>query len=611
MSVDYTASVNHVAEATAQHNKLTKILADTFGYSTFRVGQEIVIEQALAKKDTLVLMPTGGGKSLCYQIPALAQDGLVLVVSPLISLMQDQVEQCRAVGINAGLVNSALTPEQIQAVFGQMHRHELDILFVAPERLLQLNFMERLQELNIGLIAVDEAHCVSHWGHDFRQDYRMLGKVREHLPYVPIMALTATADLATREDITHQLSLDNAFVHLASFDRPNIQYTVASKYKPLDQIVEFIKQRDGSGIIYCNSRKKVDEIATKLNQRGYRCGAYHAGLTTEERAQAQRDFQVDNLELMVATVAFGMGINKSNVRFVIHHDLPRSIEAYYQETGRAGRDGLPAEALLLFAERDAARIQEWIETGEGARTEVELEKFAAMQKFAEAQTCRRQVLLNYFAQYSDTQCGNCDVCLDPPQHFSALEIAQKVLSCVYRMRQQGTANQVVEVLKGRKPAKIIEFGFDKISTFGIGKNKPDEYWFNIINQLVHQGFLRIDITRYGALSLTEAAKDVLRGTFELQLAVPRLTVVSTRKATSASKNYDKVLFAKLKHLRKQLADQQDIPPFVVFSDASLMDMADQLPQTQYDFLQISGVGQVKLEKYGDDFIAAITAHCMA
>jgi ATP-dependent DNA helicase RecQ len=436
----------------------------------------------------------------------------------------------------------------------------------------------------------------------------MLGHVREKLPYVPIMALTATADLATREDIALQLQLRQPYVHVASFDRPNIQYTVASKYKPLDQIVEFIKQREGSGIIYCNSRKKVDEIAERLNQRGYRCGAYHAGLSPEQRAQAQRDFQVDNLELMVATVAFGMGINKSNVRFVIHHDIPRSIEAYYQETGRAGRDGLPAEALMLFAERDAARIQAWIETSEGGRTEVELEKFAAMQKFAEAQTCRRQILLNYFAQYSATQCGNCDVCLDPPKHFDALEVSQKVLSCVYRMRQQGTLKQIVDVLKGRKPARVVEFGFDKLSTFGIGKEKPDEYWFNIINQLVHQGFLRIDINRYGALSLTDAAKEVLRGTVNLQMAVPRLTVVSTSKSSIVNKHYDKALFAKLKHLRKRLADEQDIPPFVVFSDASLIDMASQMPQSPFDFLQISGVGQVKLEKYGSDFIALITAH---
>ncbi|MET1219212.1 MAG: DNA helicase RecQ [Glaciecola sp.] len=584
------------------------MLANTFGYSAFRVGQEVVIEKALAKQDVLVLMPTGGGKSLCYQIPSLAQEGLVLVVSPLISLMQDQVEQCRAVGIRAELINSALAPEQIQAVFGQLHRHEIDILFVAPERLMQTHFLARLEELNLGLIAVDEAHCVSHWGHDFRQDYRMLGHVREKLPYVPIMALTATADLATREDIALQLQLRQPYVHVASFDRPNIQYTVASKYKPLDQIVEFIKQREGSGIIYCNSRKKVDEIAERLNQRGYRCGAYHAGLSPEQRAQAQRDFQVDNLELMVATVAFGMGINKSNVRFVIHHDIPRSIEAYYQETGRAGRDGLPAEALMLFAERDAARIQAWIETSEGGRTEVELEKFAAMQKFAEAQTCRRQILLNYFAQYSATQCGNCDVCLDPPKHFDALEVSQKVLSCVYRMRQQGTLKQIVDVLKGRKPARVVEFGFDKLSTFGIGKEKPDEYWFNIINQLVHQGFLRIDINRYGALSLTDAAKEVLRGTVNLQMAVPRLTVVSTSKSSIVNKHYDKALFAKLKHLRKRLADEQDIPPFVVFSDASLIDMASQMPQSPFDFLQISGVGQVKLEKYGSDFIALITAH---
>ena len=586
-------------------------LKQTFGYDVFRPGQKAVIEASLAKQDCLVLMPTGGGKSLCYQVPAVINEGLTIVVSPLISLMQDQMEQCLAVGIKADLISSQLDAGQIAQVYQRLHQGLTDILFVAPERILQGHFVDRLHELNISLIAVDEAHCVSHWGHDFRQDYRYLGRLREIFPYIPIMALTATADIATRQDIQDQLNLCDPHVHLASFDRPNIRYTVIPKFKPIEQIIRFIHAHEGNGIIYCSSRNKVDEVRNKLYAKGFKCGAYHAGLSQEERAQAQRDFQNDNLDIMVATVAFGMGINKSNVRYVIHHDLPRSIEAYYQETGRAGRDGLASEALLLFDEKDAARIKQWIETSESHRIEVELEKFEAMERFGDAQTCRRQVLLNYFSELSQTQCGNCDVCLDPPQHFDGLMYAQKVLSCIYRMRQIGTTNQVVDVLKGRRPQRIIEQGHDKLSTFGIGKSKPDEYWVNIINQLIHKGYVFIDITNYAVLRLTDAAKGILRGSEPLTLAVPRLST-STKKASNTPQvSYDKELFAKLKNLRKRLADEIGKPPYVIFSDASLVDMAQNLPMEPSDFLFVSGVGQVKLERYGDQFINVITQHVMS
>lgn len=587
---------------------LHSTLQNTFGYGSFRSGQQAIIEASLVQQDCLVLMPTGGGKSLCYQLPSVINTGLTIVVSPLISLMQDQMEQCLSVGIRADMISSQLDGAAITQVYQRLHNRQTDILFVAPERILQPYFIERLTELDISLIAVDEAHCVSHWGHDFRQDYRNLGQLRQVFPYIPIMALTATADIATREDIQAQLQLKNPHVHLASFDRPNIRYTVIPKFKPLEQIIRFIHAHEGSGIVYCSSRNKVDEVRNKLYAKGFKCGAYHAGLSQEERAQAQRDFQNDNIDIMVATVAFGMGINKSNVRYVIHHDLPRSIEAYYQETGRAGRDGLASEALLLFDEKDAARIKQWIESSESHRIEVELEKFEAMERFGDAQTCRRQVLLNYFSEASQTQCGNCDVCLDPPKHFDGLECAQKVLSCIYRMRQIGTTNQVVEVIKGRKLQRIMEQGHDQLSTFGIGKDKADEYWVNIINQLIHKGYLFIDITNYAVLRLTDAAKPVLRGEQSLTLAVPRLSATNKKQQTLASVSYDKELFAKLKHLRKRLADEIGKPPYVIFSDASLVDMAQNVPMQASDFLFVSGVGQVKLERYGDQFINLITQH---
>ena len=593
----------HVLDTTPQ---LVDVLKQQFGYSQFRPGQQGVLDAALSGRDVIVLMPTGGGKSMCYQLPGFVLQGLVVVVSPLISLMQDQVAQCQGVGLRAALVNSAQAPEVTAQVYQDMHQERLDILFVAPERLLQRDFIQRLQALQIGLIAVDEAHCVSQWGHDFRQDYRRLGQLRQALPDIPMMALTATADLTTRADIEQQLNLHHPYIQLSSFDRPNIRYSVINKYKPLEQIKSFIRSQDGSGIIYCNSRKRVDEVSSKLKEQGYKVAPYHAGMESFDREYSQRLFQNDDVDVVVATVAFGMGINKSNVRYVIHYDLPRSIEGYYQETGRAGRDGLPAEAVLLFSEKDAARMQDWITQSDSPRANVELEKFSAMHRFAEAQTCRRQILLNYFAEFSADKCGNCDVCLAPPTHFPALEVAQKVLSCVYRMGMQGTANQVVDVLKGRGGQKAVEQGYNQLSTFGIGKDRSDEYWHNIIQQLVHLGYLRVNIVEYGALKLTEPSKEVLQGKVSLELAVPRTSV--GKPVFNATQNYDKALFAKLKALRKTIADEHDIPPYVVFSDASLVDMAKQLPTTQFDFLQVNGVGRVKLDKYGDAFLHVIETH---
>jgi ATP-dependent DNA helicase RecQ len=601
--------LQHQEQPSSAINQAQQLLKHTFGYDHFRDGQAQVITQVMQQKDVLVLMPTGGGKSLCYQIPAMLLPGLTIVVSPLISLMKDQVDALLTYGVNAAYINSNLSSQDMFNVYKGMQDNKYKLIYVAPERLMQLEFIQRLQGLVVSLIAVDEAHCVSHWGHDFRKDYRLLGQLKATFPYIPIMGLTATADLATRADITQQLQLQQPFIFKGSFDRPNIRYNQITKYKATDQAIAFVKQQDGSGIIYCNSRRKVDDLSIALAKQGVNCAGYHAGLEGEIRDKIQRDFIQDRIDIIVATVAFGMGIDKSNVRFVVHFDLPRSIESYYQEIGRAGRDGMPAEALLLFDEKDAARIRQWISTGENPeRNSVELQKFAAMEAFGEAQTCRRQILLNYFAEYSAGHCGNCDICLDPPKAFDGTVDAQKVLSCVFRLRQSVASQYLIDVLRGKQLKRILENGHDKLTTFAVGKDKSDAHWHNIINQLIHRGFLRVDITQNAVLKLTEEARPILQQAQKLQLAVPRLSLDLSKKAQLITQDYDRALFAKLKYLRKTIAEQDDVPPFVVFSDATLADMADKFPESEFDFLDIHGVGQTKLERYGERFIAAISKH---
>ncbi|PMM04278.1 ATP-dependent DNA helicase RecQ [Vibrio kanaloae] len=593
-------------------NDAQNILQDVFGYQSFRDGQQEVIDLAVEGQDSLVIMPTGGGKSLCYQIPALVREGLTLVISPLISLMKDQVDQLKANGVAAECINSSMPRDQLLSVFNRMNSGQLKMVYASPERVLMRDFIERLQGLSLSMIAVDEAHCISQWGHDFRPEYASLGQLKQYFPHVPYMALTATADDATRKDIISRLQLVEPHTYLGSFDRPNIRYNLVEKHKPVSQVVRYLETQKGNcGIIYCGSRRKVEMVTEKLCNNGLRAAGYHAGMDTDERAYVQEAFQRDDIQIVVATVAFGMGINKPNVRFVVHFDIPRNIESYYQETGRAGRDGLPAEAMMLFDPADMGWLRRMLdEKEEGPQKQVEMHKLNAMSAFAEAQTCRRQVLLNYFGEYREKQCGNCDICLDPPKHFDATQEAQKALSCVYRVNQSFGMGYVVEVMRGMQNIRVRDNGHDKLSTYGIGRDHSHDYWISIFRQLIHKGLLFQNITRNSTLQLTEEARPLLRGEMSLELAVPRLdTAVRSAKSDKlSSKNYDKKLFAKLRKLRKSIADEDGLPPYVVFSDATLIDMAEVLPTSYGEMLAVNGVGQRKLDKYADPFLDLIQEH---
>jgi len=618
--------------ATAAPPSARALLRDVFGFHEYRPDQEEIVEHLIAGGDAFLLMPTGGGKSLCYQLPALVRLGAGIVVSPLISLMKDQVDALRAAGVSAAAYNSSLESGEARRTLAKLHNGELDLLYVAPETLMTESFLTRLHEIQseahghgLALFAIDEAHCVSQWGHDFRPEYVQLGQLRGLFPGVPIIACTATADPQTRNDVRARLGLSDAPCYVTGFDRPNIRYTVVEKREPLHQLKVFLDGRPGeAGIVYCLSRKRTEEVAGKLAAAGVPAAAYHAGLPADE----QDAFARDDLLVVVATVAFGMGIDKSNVRFVVHFDLPKSIESYYQETGRGGRDGLPAEALLLFGLGDAAVVHSLIEGGgrggpngreayerDPEQVRVELHKLSSMVGYGDGLSCRREALLGYFGEPYPAPCGNCDICLEPPETYDATEHAQMALSCVYRVGQSFGIGYVIDVLRGSENEKILSRGHDRLSTYGIGADVSRDHWQSLIRQLIHRGYLTQDIARFSVLKLTTKAQPLLRGEESLVLAKPRTRVPtkkqrkaadrSARAAGLAGLEVDEELFERLRTLRKGLADAQRVPAYVVFSDATLAEMAARKPHTLAELLEVSGVGQTKLERYGGAFLEVI------
>ena len=593
------------------------LLQRVFGFDAFRGDQLAIVERLGAGGDALVLMPTGGGKSLCYQIPALLRPGVGIVVSPLIALMQDQVDALRQNGVAAAYLNSSLDWKEAQAIENSARRGDLKLLYVAPERLVTERFLGLLDEIERGpglaLFAIDEAHCVSQWGHDFRPEYLQLSQLHERHPRVPRIALTATADNATREEMRERLKLEAARVFLSSFDRPNIRYTVVEKDNPRRQLLRFLDGHRGeAGIVYCLSRKKVEETADWLRNEGYAALPYHAGLPAERRADHQRTFQREPGIVMVATIAFGMGIDKPDVRFVAHLDLPKSIEAYYQETGRAGRDGEPAEAWMTYGLQDIALQRSRIEESESPPEikRLEAQKLNALLSYCEAPRCRRTVLLDYFGEAS-RPCGNCDVCLDPPELFDGTVAAQKALSAAWRTGQRFGAGHLIDILLGKATEKITRFGHDNLPTFGVGKDIDEHAWRGIFRQLVAAGLLQADLTEYGALKLTEAARPVLKGEQAVQLRRPSKPV--SRKAARAKTSAmpegllekDLPLFEALRTWRLDKAREQGVPAYVILHDRTLRLIATIRPEDEDSLAGISGLGAAKLEHYGEELLEIV------
>ncbi|MBI4972145.1 MAG: DNA helicase RecQ [Candidatus Omnitrophica bacterium] len=604
---------------------LLSVLKQHFGFESFRPLQEDIIHDALSGRDVFVLLPTGGGKSLCFQLPALVRPGLTVVVSPLIALMKDQVNALQVSGVAATFLNSSLDAEESRERLRGLHYGEYRLLYVAPERLMLSGFLSDLKKWNVTLIAVDEAHCVSEWGHDFRPEYRELAKLREHFPNVPMMALTATATSRVRVDIINHLQLNAPGIYTASFNRPNLIYRIESKNSGYDQVLKFLKQRKhDSGIIYCQSRKSTESLAEWLVEEGIRAKPYHAGLETDERSKNQDLFLRDEVEVICATIAFGMGINKSNVRFVIHYDLPKNIEGYYQETGRAGRDGLVSECLLFFSAGDMAKQFHFIEQKTDAKErQIARDQLMQMVRYAESTECRRRVLLGYFGEkFGNAEgCGACDNCSSPQATFDGTLPAQKFLSTVYRIREKNGfsvgANHVVEILTGAKTEKIIRWSHDELTTYGIGKEHSRKEWKRIGSELIRLGLLAQSQDKFGVLELTQEGRQTLVQRKPVTLTQPAQAQetkiersefapkTKSKKSRVIEEDYDEDLFERLRQLRKSLADERDVPAYIIFSDVSLRQMSRDYPANEREFAKISGVGEKKLKEFSKIFIAEI------
>ena len=593
---------------------LLRLLKQYFGFTSFRPLQEAIIRDSLAGHDVFALLPTGGGKSLCFQLPALVRDGLTVVVSPLIALMKDQVDALRAAGIPATFLNSSLTPDESRLRLRGLHNGEFRLLYVAPERLMLSGFLADLQRWNVALIAVDEAHCISEWGHDFRPEYRQIAELRSLFPRVPMMALTATATGRVRADIIKHLQLRDPRGYVASFNRPNLTYRVVAKGWPYGQVLDFLRARPkDSGIVYCQSRKTAERVAADLTADGITAKPYHAGLTPEERNRHQELFLRDDVRVICATIAFGMGINKPNVRFVIHYDLPKNVEGYYQETGRAGRDGLPGDCLLLFSAGDVVKQTRFIdEKPDPQEQQIAREQLQQMVHYAEGAGCRRVELLAYFGETFDgSGCGACDNCLAPRATFDGTVAAQKFLSCVYRIREKQRfgvgLNHIVEVLTGADTEKIRKWGHEQLSTYGIGRETSRPEWAAIGRELVRLGYLRQTAEKFSVLELTASGLAALKQRTPVQLTKP-VAVTGPGNQRAGEISCDEVLFERLRDLRKRLADERDVPAYIVFSDVALRQMARNYPAGEADFARISGVGEKKLREFGAAFLAEIVDH---
>ncbi len=590
-----------------------QVLQNTFGFEQFRGQQEAAIGELVAGRDALVLMPTGGGKSLCYQIPSIVRDGVGIVVSPLIALMQDQVDALALLGVRASFLNSTLSSFEADSIEQDVLQGSIDLLYIAPERLLQERTLNLLNRAPIALFAIDEAHCVSQWGHDFRADYLQLSILHERFPNVPRIALTATADARTRNEIVQRLQLDRGQKFISGFDRPNIQYRITQKDNAKQQLLRFLRREHehDAGIVYCLSRKKVESTAQWLTDEGFNALPYHAGLDASIRQRHQQRFLREESVIIVATIAFGMGIDKPDVRFIAHLDLPKSLEAYYQETGRAGRDGEPATAWMAYGLQDVIKLRQMLDGSQGSEEHKRAERYKldAMLGLCEITSCRRHALLHYFGDYSPEQCGNCDACLTPIDTWDGSVAAQKALSCVYRSGQRFGVAHLVDVLRGDATAKVEQWNHQQLSTFGVGADLDASQWRSVFRQLVARGYLRVDVEGYGALQLTEKCRPLLRGeeTITLRRDVKE-TVTRKPRGDRKIKDDDKALWEALRACRKQLADEQGVPPYVIFHDATLMEMLHYRPLATPKLLQLNGVGQTKLERYGDAFIAVIAAH---